>query len=371
MKPSPNHAARQRRARGVTAVAFALMLSVLTGAAALALDYGILLTAKNSAQNAADAAALAGAYTFLNPAAAQPAAAQRDAEAVAASNTVLGQAVSLTATNISVDTANQRVTVTVPRTGANGIPAFFSALFGIVRFDVLANATAEASTSPSGSADLKPIFAPNTILSPLSPSQACSAGQLVVDASGKLTSYALGQLGTQVTIRPTSPGGSLAPSQFYSLDFGSGASTYRCALGSSLLSCGVSPAVAACGSAYATENGNMVGPTKQGISALVGANPDVWEAPGAYLHPDGSITDTSAALVAVPIWDNCNSSLGPGGGTVPIIGFTTWFVDGISSGGGSPGVVANFVGGCGCPNASGGGSVSNAPLGIPVRLVNP
>lgn len=365
---------RQKRSQGLALVLSVLLLTGLCGIAALAVDMGLLYGAKNSAQNAADAAALAGAYTFLNPAASQPGAAQQAAIAVAGTNQVWGQAVKLTTANVSVDASTQEVTVQVPRTGAQGVPAIFGGVLGLLHYDVVASATAQAAPFAAGSVCLRPIFVPNTILSLETPSQACSDGQVLLDASGHLTAWAATQIGRLENIRPTSPTGSLAPGQFYSLDFtGNGANGYRCTLGSTQLSdCGVNPPLEVCGSSYSTEAGNMVGPTKQGIQTLLGPTPDVWLGPGAYLHADGSITNASPQLIAAPVWNDCcaGCQIGPGSNTVPIIGFSSWFVEGISSG--QPGVAANFMGsaGCGAGGAGGGGGVSNAPLGIPVRLVS-
>ncbi|HUX66362.1 MAG TPA: pilus assembly protein TadG-related protein [Terriglobales bacterium] len=367
----------------MTLVLVALLLTALCGVAALAVDMGVVYNAKGSAQNAADAAALAGAFTFLQPAAAQPAAAQNAAIAVAGTNTVLGQAVALAASDVSVDEANRRVTVSVNRSGANGIPAFFAQALGFQQFSLTATATAEASPVATGTICLRPIFVPNTILSSETPTQACSNGQVILDANGNLSPWLQANpqlLGALETIRPTSPTGALAPSQYYSLDFsngsGGGASVYQCALGSPLADCGISPAVAACGTSYPTENGDMKMPTEAGIASLLGATPDTWVGENAYQHPNGTVTDTSSQLIVAPVWDDCctGCSIGSGGGNVTIIGFSNWFVEGLGSVSGDPGVIANFVNAAGCGaggGANGGGIATNASFGIPVRLVTP
>ncbi|MGH9482687.1 MAG: hypothetical protein ACRD1L_11420, partial [Terriglobales bacterium] len=316
-------------------------------------------------------------FTFLNPADAQPTAADNAAIALAATNSILGQAVAIDATDIIVDTTNQRVTVSVPRTGANGIPYYFGQALGFTTADVVAIATAEASPVAGGTTCLRPVFVPNTILSGETPSQACTDGQTILDASGNPSAWLKANpsvLGALMNIRPTRPSGALAPSQFYSIDFGGGANTYRCALASSLAACGVSPPIAACGNTYTTKNGNMVGPTNQGIGNLLGPTPDTWVGVGAYQHAGGAITDTSNQLIVAPVWDNCNSSIKPGKQTFPTVGFSTWFVEGLGGGG----VLANFVSAAGCPGGSGGGGTgtggngsTNNPFGIPVRLVTP
>ncbi|MGH9393939.1 MAG: pilus assembly protein TadG-related protein [Terriglobales bacterium] len=374
---------RQQRERGLTAVLVTLLLTGLCGAAAMAVDVGVLYSARTSAQNAADAAALAGAFTFLKPANVQPGAATNAAIALAKANSILGQAVAITSANVTVDQVNMRVTVQVPRTGGNGIPAFFLGIFGVKHTDVAATATAEASPVATGSICLRPIFVPNTILSAETPTQACSDGQTILGPNGGMSPWLKANpqlLGMLETIRPTSPQGALAPSQYYSLDFsngaGGGASVYSCALGSNLASCGITPTVAACGTSYPTENGNMKGPTQTGIGNLLGANPDTWVGEGAYLHSSGTVTDTSNQLIVAPVWDDCcpTCSIGPGGGTVKIIGFSNWFVQGLGSVNGDTGVIANFVNAAGCGaggGGNGGGVATNASFGIPVRLVTP
>src|ERR1051325_3916433 len=110
---------RARRAhpeKGMTIAMVALCIVVLFAMAALAVDLGVLYTARTSAQHAADAAALAGAYTFLSPTAPHPGSAQNAAVATAAANAILGTPVAITTGNVTVDTATRRVTVTVPRT---------------------------------------------------------------------------------------------------------------------------------------------------------------------------------------------------------------------------------------------------------------
>lgn len=373
----------RRRQSGVTLVLVGLMLTGFCGIAALAVDVGVAYGARGSAQTAADAAALAGAFTFLKPANTQPAAATNAAIAMAGANVVLGSAAVITASDVTVDTANQRVTVQVSRSGGGGVPAFFAQALGFTHFDVLATATAEASPVATGSICLRPIFVPNTILSSESPAQACTDGQTILGSDGKLSPWVQANpqlLGSLETIRPTSPQGALAPSQYYSLDFsngsGGGASTYECALGSPLASCGISPAVAACGTSYPTENGDMKQPTIQGIANLMGPSPDAWVGEGAYQSASSTVKDTSNQLIVAPVWDDCcpTCAIGPGGGNVTIIGFSNWFVEGVDTGGSDPGVIANFVNAAGCGaggGGNGGGAATNASFGIPVRLVTP
>src|SRR3954452_464617 len=59
--------AGRRGERGVTLVVMALMLTLALSMSALAIDYGMVKSAKAEAQRAMDAAALAGASVFTEP----------------------------------------------------------------------------------------------------------------------------------------------------------------------------------------------------------------------------------------------------------------------------------------------------------------
>src|SRR5688572_29702575 len=83
-----------KREEGFFLIAVALLLIVLVGFVALAVDTGALFGARTAAQEIADAAAMAGAFTFTNtPTAPQPATATMHALGVATNNAVLGQAI--------------------------------------------------------------------------------------------------------------------------------------------------------------------------------------------------------------------------------------------------------------------------------------
>jgi Flp pilus assembly protein TadG len=397
---------RVKAQRGMTLVTVCLLLVALLALAALCIDLGILYTARTSAQHAADAAALAGAYTFvINPGASQPAAAQQAAIAVAGANKVLGQSVAITSGNVVVDTTAQKVTVTVPRTGSNGVGTFFAKAMGVSRVDVQVQATARASLSAGGSRCIKPIYIPNTVLSTKTNYQdACTAGEILFDPSTQtLTDWGRAQLGNCVLIRPTSPSdvqkGGFSSGQFFSLDFGSGGSTYRCTWSECMnnATCRSDPDVIACNNSYPIKTGDMVGPTKQGVDDLTGPDPDVWVGPGDY-EIGGSTThaDTSKQVSVVPVWDNCSFPINSGtnGQTAKVIGFLEMFVDGMGNqnacvagggGNGNAGGSGNYVkihtinatgcaggsggGGGGAGGGTGGGTTPTGPAAVPVQLV--
>jgi hypothetical protein len=159
-------------------------------------------------------------------------------------------------------------------------------------------ATGEASSQAGGTHCLKPFFIANTSLAPSTATidsacagynQAMFNPNVTDPATGVplLTNYAQTMRGTDITLRPVGqsqvPKNDAVPSQYYSLDFGNGASTYSCAISHCLNdpSCGVDTTVlqnftGSCGSLLNTENGKMTQKTLTGVSNLIGNPPDIW-----------------------------------------------------------------------------------------------
>lgn len=365
--------AHRQRERGTTVPLVAVSIVTLFALAALAIDVGILFTARTSAQHSADAAALAGAYTFLNTSAVQPDAAIGAAVTMANQNAILGQNVAITAADVTVDVTNRRVTVRVPRTGGNGVATYFANVIGHNRADIVTQATAEAGRAGTAGRCIKPIYIPNSMMgnygSPPNNQNACKAGQVIFDPSGNVTAFALSKMGQQYRIASSNPQTALGPSQFYALDFGSGANTYRCEWGSCLNQCSTDPALIACGSSYPLKTGAMNGPTAQGVKDLIGNPPDTWVAIDQYQHSDGLTYDTSKSLVTAPVWDDCTQNISPGyhGQQVKVIGFVKMFVDGQTGGD----VMAHMVAPIACSSAGGGATGGNTgPYAVPIRLVS-
>lgn len=381
---------RIRAQRGMTLVVVCLLLIAFLGIAALCIDLGILYTARTSAQHAADAAALAGAFTFVNsPTATQPNAAQQAAIAAAGTNKILGQSVAIGAGDVVVDTTKRQVTVTVSRLGTSGVNTFFGKALGMSRASVQAQAMAQASASAGATRCIKPVYMPNTIYSSLSPDQACKTNppQIIFDANNNISTWAKDQsgnlrfLGQCTFVRRTSPSGALTPSQFYSLDFGSGAATYREVWAKCLNEVsGASPGVVQCGDSIPVETGNMVGPTNQGVGDMIGNPQDTWLGPdpttGVFKYQTSAgISDTSKSLGVVAVWDNCHNTITSGthGQSAPIIGFLEVFVDGMSnscsgSANGGNNVRVHTVNAIGC-SGNGSGSTTPGPFAVPVQLV--
>src|SRR5213593_4706558 len=115
---------RQRSESGYILVTVAALLFALVGFTALAVDMGTVLSSRTQIQRAADAAALAGAFTFnVNPSLTdQPTRASNQALKTATANTVMGIAITdaeVTITVVLPDASINKpaqVTVTIQRT---------------------------------------------------------------------------------------------------------------------------------------------------------------------------------------------------------------------------------------------------------------
>ena len=97
-------------AAGIILPYLAVTVVALCGFVALAIDLGMVMVAKTQTQNAADAAAFAGARTLTGGTSANTTQATTNGQAVAAANVVLGQ--SIPAANVTMTLGP---TITTPR----------------------------------------------------------------------------------------------------------------------------------------------------------------------------------------------------------------------------------------------------------------
>lgn len=365
-KRQQTDSAHVKREEGFILVAVALVLLALIGFVALAVDTGVLYGARTASQEIADAAAMAGAFTFINtPSAPQPATAINHALGVATTNDVMG--IPLTAGDVTVtpDVANRRVTVLIK----SKQKTYFAKALGWQTADIAATATAEAARYARGSACVRPWFLPNTALSAGAVCEnECNPAHLLVDPNTReVTAFGLSMIGKQFSAKPQDPSGALSPGNFYAIEFpdARGASDYR----EDIAYCD-SPYIR-CGDTVTIKTGNMVGPTQQGVQMLIGNPPRfTYIAPGQYQREsDGKLYDISENIVLMPIWSSCGTDFCPSAtvkGTLRVIGYASVFVEGISG----DNVVARLLGLSSCgplAEPETGGTV----FAIPLRLVNP
>lgn len=404
---------RPRDERGITVPLTAAFIFALLAVAALAIDVGVAYTARASVQHAADAAALAGAFTFVNTPNATDTTAREAAAAVANSNYVLGQElakgsspvdptqiVAAPCTNmpdntVCVDAANRRVSVKVMAP----LGTYFASIwpsFGLL--NVRALAVAEAAPRAAGSHCMKPLFIPNTAMAPVNAGSsgpgsggdgqnainaACSRGQTFFDpVTLQPTDWAKLKLGTAFTISPVGSASEdgdnrngIAPNQYLPIDLG-GVAGYSCGishcLNDSACAASIDSAkfpnfVAGCSgtSSFNTLPSVPASTTQRAFQNLQGQPPDKWFGVGDYGADLNSTADTSNSVVTLPVWNNCDPKypMTAGAQNYPSSGMVQFFLDPPDSSGN---INAHLVGFSNCDtNGSGTG-----PGGIPVRLVN-
>ncbi len=308
--------------RGSALVFFAFFILFLMGAAALAIDLGMLYVARNEAQRSADAAALAGASVFtgtctLNAScessASQSTAAQ-NAVAAAKANYVAGEpgAVDCSLTTGYSSTScpgiqftdptgqgkEPQITVTVQRTG---ISLIFARMFGMRTGSVSAKATAEAYMGAGVESAVTPFLLPNCDPLQVDANAASSAdlNQYCYDPAtgnsgtlayfihdGKVvnpeiyTGASAGALGMPWTLHyayngfTTNASGSVAPSQWSMVSFpdaNGNFSNSNSNLVAEIESGPTSGVSIGCGAMLQTVTGNRPVPIDKAVNSLIGA----------------------------------------------------------------------------------------------------
>jgi hypothetical protein len=264
---------------------------------------------------------------------------------------------------VNVDMDNRRVTVDVE----SGQRTYFARVFSPDDVTIGAEGIAEASPTATRGACTKPWFIPNTALGISDACANCMAGEVLI-ANGELTTYGLNQLGRQFTVKAGNPQASIAPGQFYAIDLpdSGGGNDYR----TNIETCAAG--LVGCHEWYSVKPGNMVGPTKQGVTTLVGDPPrDTFLEVGRYKLSAGYESDVSDALVIAPVWDTCNTadfcptgSFPSGKSTVQVIGFALLFLEGVQG----DDVIARLINVIPC-GASGSGDTGAGAFSVPVRLI--
>jgi putative Flp pilus-assembly TadE/G-like protein len=326
-----------RDRRGATLALVAVALVGLLGMGALTIDVGMLYDARAQAQRAADAAALAGASAFRDFARADASGpANTRALDLATRNSINGTLIPATDVTVEVIPDQDKVRVTVRRANIGlWLARVLGQNFGAV------SARAAAAAAPAGGAwCVKPFAIPdiwderNTDPGrtgqdrnanrqwdanegwnyepgqgdsyvpgdPADPSVGTGYGSAFRNGHGD----GYNDYGRQLTIKSQDPQTAITSGFFYPFRLGNstGAQDYR----DNISRC--SPDRVDVGTPYSVENGNMVGPTRQGIDDLLSQDPGArWNPTGG---PDGrgavegsSYSDwrSSPRVVAVPLFD--------------------------------------------------------------------
>ena len=406
---------RQSRAdeRGAVLVHVAIAMLVLIAFSALAIDYGALLVGRSQAQNAADAAALAGASSLAFDDPDDIPRAKDSAAAAAQANLVLGAAPSIVAaTDVQMvfpcppgapglpDTCI-RANVYRSAGRSNALPTFFAQIVGVTSQDVRATATAQVVTGNATDC-LKPwavadkwdenwengavnngpwtptsnfdkymkqgndyvpdpsVTTPDIYTAPTPTSS--GTGFAPFDSNGNPTS----DYGLQISLKIGNSQNRLSSGWFLSLDLpcpagvGTGANCYRW----NIKNCNDTVYKIGDSLTVSSEQGNMVGPTDQGVEgggptngdglAILLRDPDAsWNsttntiqgscAPGVC--GDGLYHASSPRIVPVAVFnlDSFFASSPNGQTSVTITNIMGFFIEGMGSGQNRHDVIGRLV----------------------------
>jgi hypothetical protein len=340
-------------------------------ASTLAIDVGMFMTARNQAQNSADAGALSGVTALVRNSwtdrtASGPAV--QSAIDTAKKNGVMGSAPSVLTTDVTFpnDPAGNanRVKVDVFRTTGrtNAIPTLIGSLLGVNTVDIKATATAEASPANAMTC-VKPFMIPDKWIEnsdnkgkadgPWSPS---STFDLVNKGGDPLanpdvyipatetgyTGYTVANdVGTQLVLR-AGTGNQANPSFYYSwkMPGDTGGDFYR----ENIANCNTS--VMEMGNKIIQEPGDMSGPTIQGVQSLIDQDPDAIWSTDCKCVVNSRFGGDTPRVFPIPLFDPGYYALGQTQGRTAdfkIANFLGFFVDHVS-GNQIYGIVTNIVG---------------------------
>ena len=317
----------RRDQSGMSYVFIGLSLLGLFSASMLAIDVGMLMAARNQAQNSADAGALAGATalvfdSFTDRSPTGPVV--RSALAGSRGNRVMGNAVAVEPGDVTfpVDEFGEanRVQVNVYRDAAHGNPLslLIAQYFGIDTADISATATAEASRA-SGMTCVKPFTIPdkwrevgnppwdgsdtydafNNRGEPLAPSVADV--YIPANQPGYTGYNQESNRGQELVIR-AGTGDNITVSFYFSLALGGMDSTGGALYDWNIANCNT--LVMHWGDLLTQEPGNMVGPTVSGIEALIARDPNArWDTATNRVVNSAFGGQQSPRVFPIPLYD--------------------------------------------------------------------
>jgi len=318
-----------RDERGMSFMFVGIGFMAFLSATTLAIDVGLFMTARSQAQNSADGGALAGATalaenSFTDRTPTGPAV--QSAVTTAAANEVIGNTVSVGPADVQFlanpSGLQNRVQVTVYRTAArdNALPTLMGRFFGVPQVDVTATATAEASPANAETC-VKPFTIPDRWIEN-SDSSGKADGPWTPDSTFDLydnkgkplanpdvyigpsdaanyTGYnADRDKGMEITLKANNS--TNITSSFYNpydLPGSVGGSDYR----NNIDTC--NPALLHPGDTEPPENGNMVGPTKQGMDDLIAQDPNAYWDTTCNCVQGSQFGMHSPRIVIIPVYD--------------------------------------------------------------------
>lgn len=358
-----------RSESGAVALQAAFLMAMLVSMSAFVVDQGLMLVARSEAQNAADAAAIAGAYAraTVNE---EPAVVATQVINIARANNIWMDVPSIAAGDVKVETCpnpegwwsvgDECVSATVHRTTARGnpLPTVFASFFGLQSQNVSATATARV-VGASITDCMRPWAIPDRWLE-RSDAAGNPTGVWDPDASYD-TVYASGPNKGKPLPNPDvyiPPSRNSTGTGFTTADYGrelvlkqgsgsgggwfgkvalpraegggspNSAQTYK----KNIESCnGVALEL---GDEVQAINGNTVGPTRQGVETLMSEDPNSYWDKGKKRIRGGCMEQgdcaRSSRLVAVGVYDP-NLYKSNNQSVVKIVNLVGFFIDGIDS----------------------------------------
>jgi hypothetical protein len=340
-------------------------------ASTLAIDVGMLLTARTQAQTAADAGALAGATalafnSFTDHSASGPAV--TGAINAAQANPVMTQAPALAPGDVTFPLDPQTgqydlVQVSVYRTQARGNPVstLIARFFGTPTADIRATATAAAAPA-NAEICVMPLTIPDKWTEKQCTTETCPWATTdtfdMYDKKGNLLPspdvyVRPGQTGATgydpyadkglLMVLKNNVGSTVAPSIYNAWDLpgSGGGADYS----NNIANC--NPNLVKMGDYMVPENGNMVGPTQQGTSNLIAQDPNAyWDT--ACNCVKGSAFPVSPRIRIVPLYDPAvyaqGQQSGKSGPQLQVVNYLGFFIVAVTGGGDVTGRITPILG---------------------------
>jgi len=275
--------------RGMSFAFVGVGLMTFMAATTLAIDVGMFMTARTQAQTSADAGALAGATALVfnnwNDRTASGPAVQSSISA-SQQNTVMNGVVSVGPSDVTFPAGplgSNRVKVDVYRTAgrSNPVTTLLGSLLGRSTVDIGATATAEASPA-GGMTCVKPFIIPDKWTENTNPPWNMNSstydhwdkwGNVVANADtyNPANGYSALDKGTLLILRAGS-GNNIQPTFYFSwaMPGNTGGEWYE----ENIANCNTT--VISSGYVATQEPGNMIGPTIQGLEALMDQDPNAY-----------------------------------------------------------------------------------------------
>ena len=342
--------------RGMTFVIVGLGFMAFMAATSLAVDVGMLMTARTQAQNAADAGALSGAVAlafndFNNRTSTGPAV--QSAMNTAKSNRMMGESPSVLTTDVTFPVGpsgqSNRVKVDVFRTEERGnpVPTLIGPIFGMPTASIHATATAEVSPANAMQC-VKPFMIPDKWREVNGNNQFDLHTDVYIPAGTTgYTGYTVARdVGLPLVLR-AGTGDEPEPSFYFSWKMSNdvGGDFYR-------------ENIAKCNWEWIVydpnhprlltqEPGNKQGPTLQGIRDLIDKDPTARWDTGCKCVKDSAFTGQSPRVFPIPLFDPEYYADGKASGRVAdfkLANFLGFFADYVESNGKIHGIITTIVG---------------------------